>query len=223
MDEARAEQLGKKPIEADLARVDAIADKAALIPTIASFQREGVTGLFMAFVANDFKKSDQYILYLNQSGLSLPDEAYYREDKFKPIREKFVAHVEKMFELAGIPEPKAEAAKVMAVETALAKNHWDRVKSRDRTLTYNKMDRKALDSLSPGVDWNAWFSTFGDAKIDDVVVRQPDYFKALSTILDDNSACRLEDLAQVADPAPTRRRSSASRSSMRTSRSSRKL
>ena len=89
-----------------------------------------------------------------------------------------MAHVEKMFELAGIAEPKAAAAKVMAVETALAKNHWDRVKSRDRTLTYNKMDRKALDSLSPGVDWNAWFSTYGDAKIDDVVVRQPDYFKA---------------------------------------------
>ena len=166
--------------------------KVGVIPTIASFQREGVTGLFVAFVSNDFKKSDQYILYLNQSGLTLPDEAYYREDKFKPIREKFVAHVEKMFELAGIPEPKAEAAKVMTVETALAKNHWDRVKSRDRTLTYNKMDRKALESLSPGVDWNAWFSTYGDAKIDDVVVRQPDYFKAISKILEETPLADLK-------------------------------
>jgi putative endopeptidase len=191
MNEARADGLGKKPIEADLARVDAITDKSALIPTIASFQREGITGLFLAGVAPDFKKSDQYILYLNQSGLSLPDEAYYREDNFKPIREKFVAHVEKMFELAGFPEPKAEAARVMAVETALAKNHWDRVKIRDRTLTYNKMDRKALDSLSPGIDWNAWFSTIGSAKIDELVVRQPDYFKALSTIL---AATPLADL-----------------------------
>ncbi len=185
MNEARADQLGKKPIEADLARVDAIADKSALIPTLASFQREGITGLFVAFVSNDSKKSDQYILYLNQSGLSLPDEAYYRDDKFKPIREKFVAHVEKMFALAGIPDAKAEAAKVMAVETALAKNHWDRVKSRDRTLTYNKMDRKALASLSPGLDWNVWFSAYGDAQIDDVVVRQPDYFKAISKVLDE--------------------------------------
>ncbi len=87
--------------------------------------------------------------------------------------------------LAGISDAKAEAAKVMSVETALAKNHWDRVKSRDRTLTYNKMDRKALDSLSPGVDWNAWFSTYGDAKIDEVVVRQPDYFKAISKVLEE--------------------------------------
>ncbi len=183
MDEARADALGKKPIEPDFAKVDAISDKAAFIPALATFQRDGLTGLFMVFVAPDFKKSDQYILYVNQSGLSLPDEAYYREDKFKPIREKFVAHVEKMFELAGIPEPKAAAATVMAVETALAKNHWDRVRSRDRTLTYNKMDRRALDSLSPGVDWNAWFTSYGDAKIDDVIVRQPDYLKAISTIL----------------------------------------
>jgi putative endopeptidase len=192
MDEARAERLGKKPIEADLARVDAITDKAKLIPTIASFQREGGVGLFAGFVTNDSKKSDQYILYLNQSGLSLPDEAYYREARHASIRERFVAHVEKMFELAGIPDAKAEAARVMGVETALAKNHWDRVKSRDRTLTYNKMDRKALNSLSPGVDWNAWFTTFGDAKIDDVVVRQPDYFKAISKILDETPLADLK-------------------------------
>jgi putative endopeptidase len=93
--------------------------------------------------------------------------------------------VEKMFDLAGIAEPKAQAAKVIAVETALAKNHWDRVKSRDRTLTYNKMDRKDLDSLSPGIDWTAWFSKYGDAKIDNVVVRQPDYLKAVSIILEE--------------------------------------
>src|SRR5262249_48879280 len=65
LNEARVEQLGKKPIEADLAKVDAITEKSAVIPTLASFQREGVTGLFVAFVMSDFKKSDQNILYLN--------------------------------------------------------------------------------------------------------------------------------------------------------------
>ena len=191
MDEARVEQLGIKPIEADLAKVNAIKDKAEVIPTIARFQREGITGLFMAFVMSDNKKSDQHILYLNQAGISLPDEAYYREAKFKPLREKFLTHVEKMFKLAGSADAKTEAARVMAVETALAKNHWDRVKSRDRTATYNKMDRKALESLSPGIDWNGWFSAVGDLKVDDVVVRQPDYFKALSTIVADTP---LDDL-----------------------------
>ena len=158
MDEARAEQLGLEADRGDLARIDAIADKAGAhrVPW-RDFSATGVGGLFGAFVATDAKQSDQYIVYLNQGGISLPDESYYRDAKFKPIREEFVAHVEKMFELAGIPDPKAAAAQVMAVETGLAKNHWDRVKSRDRTLTYNKMDRKQLDALTPGFDWTAWF------------------------------------------------------------------
>ena len=184
MDEARADELGKKPIEADFARIDAIADKPALIRTLAEFQRNGVTGLFGGFVSTDAKKSDQYIVYLNQSGLSLPDESYYREAKFQPIREKFLAHVQKMFELALFPEPKEKAARVMAVETGLASHHLDRVKNRDRTLTYNKVDRKALDALSPGFDWTVWFGGFGAPPLDEVVVRQPDYLTAMAKMLD---------------------------------------
>ena len=60
-----------------------------------------------------------------------------------------------MFALAGRPDPPAAAEQVMALETRLAKSHWDRVKSRDRTLTYNKLDRAALDALTPGFDWAA--------------------------------------------------------------------
>jgi putative endopeptidase len=183
MDEARADQLGKKPIEADFVRIDAIGDRAALIRTLAEFQRAGVTGLFGGFVAPDAKRSDQYIIYLNQSGLSLPDESYYREAKFQPIREKFVAHVERMFELAGIPEPKSAAARVMAVETGLAKHHLDRVKNRDRLLTYNKVDRKGLLALSPGFDWTAWLSSFGAPAVAEVVVRQPDFLREMDRLL----------------------------------------
>jgi putative endopeptidase len=184
MDEARANELGKKPAEADFARIDAITDKASLISTLALLQREGVTGLFGALVSNDFKQSDRHILYLDQGGISLPDESYYRDAKFKPIREKFVAHVEKMFELAGSADPKAAAARVMAVETGLAKHHWDRVKSRDRTLTYNKLDRKQLDALALGYDWTTWLKGYGVKPIDEVVVRQPDYFTAMAKLLD---------------------------------------
>jgi len=184
MDEARADQLGMKPIEADLARIDAIGDKAALIRTMADLQRAGVTGLFGGFVNTDAKRSDQYIVYLNQSGLSLPDESYYREAKFQPIRDKYLAHLEKMFELAGIAAPKEKAAKVMAVETGLAKRHWDRVKNRDRTLTYNKVDRKALAALTPGFDWTVWLNSFGAPSVEELVVRQPDYLTAMAKLLD---------------------------------------
>jgi len=184
MDEARAQELGLKPVEADLARVGAIADKATLLRTLAALQREGVTGLYDAFVTSDAKQSDRYIVYLNQGGISLPDEAYYRDAGRAAIRAKFVAHVAKIFELAGIPDPKATAAKVMAAETGLAKHHWDRVKSRDRTLTYNKLDRRQLDGLTPGLDWSLWFQNYGAGAIEHVVVRQPEYFTALAKQLD---------------------------------------
>ena len=185
MDEAQADKLGTEPIKADLARVDAINDKASLIRTMVSLQRGGVEGLFSGFVNTDDKKSDSYILYLDQSGLGLPDETYYRDPKFEKIREAYVAHIEKMFELAGVPDAKAKAKTVMDVETKLAKNHWDRVKNRDSSLTYNKMDRKALDQLAPGFDWSLFFGGMGIKNIDDVIVRQPSYFTGMAKLLDE--------------------------------------
>jgi putative endopeptidase len=133
---------------------------------------------------SDFKQSDRSLVYLEQGGISLPDESYYREDKFQPIRDQFADHVAKMLELAGIPDAKQAATRVMAVETALARNHWDRVKSRDRTLTYNKMDTKALAKLSPEVDWDAYFTELGAKGINEVIVRQPDFLTAMSKELD---------------------------------------
>ena len=185
MDEAQADKLGKEPIEADLARINAAKDKAEFLRTMVGLQRSGVDGLFNARVDTDDKKSDQYILNLGQHGLGLPDEAYYRDPKFAKIREAYVAHVEKMLELAGLPDPKAKAKTVMDVETQLAKNHWDRVKNRDSSLTYNKFDRKALDQLTPGLDWSVVFDGIGAKGINEVIVQQPTYFTALAKLLDE--------------------------------------
>jgi putative endopeptidase len=185
MDEARADQLGLKPIEGDFASIDAIKDKAGLIPAVATFQRGGATGLFGVRVTTDAKRSDRYIVTLSQGGLSLPDESYYREAKHKPIREKYQIHLEKMLDLAGIPAPQAAAERVMAIETRLAKHHWDRVKSRDRVLTYNKFGRKALDSLTPGFDWHTWLAVAGADSIEELILSQPEYFSAMSKLLDE--------------------------------------
>src|SRR4029077_15163612 len=101
------------------------------------------------------------------------DESYYREEKFQAIRQQYLAHLEKMLDLAGIAEPKTAAARVMAVETALPAHHWDRVKNRDRTLTYNKVDRKALEALAPGFNWNYWPQAPGLPAIDGLICPPP--------------------------------------------------
>jgi putative endopeptidase len=180
MDEPRIEERGLEPIRDQLARIDAIPDQPGLLRVLAELQRQGVGGAFLLIVDTDAKQSDRAILYLSQDGISLPDESYYRDPKFQAIREAFVAHVERTFAMAGRPEPAAAAKAVMDLETRLAKSHWDRVKSRDRTLSYNKKDRPALDALTPGFDWAAYFEGVGAKRVQEVVVRQPEYFAAMA-------------------------------------------
>ncbi len=93
MDEKRIEELGLEPIKGDLARIDAVADKAALVRLIAELQRQGARGTFRLMVAPDAKHSDVEIVQLAQGGISLPDESFYREPRFQPIRDAFVKHV----------------------------------------------------------------------------------------------------------------------------------
>ncbi len=182
MNESRANELGARPIEADLARIAAIADRPAFLIETARLGREGVEGLVGDMVSNDAKQSDRNILYLGQSGLSLLDEAYYRDPRHKPIREKFTAHVERMLGLVGYKNPKQAAELILAIETDIAKNHWDRVKNRDRLLTYNKMNRAELAKLAPAFDWPAWLKEAGAGGVEQVIVRQPSFFSGLSAL-----------------------------------------
>ncbi|WP_303652567.1 M13 family metallopeptidase [Paludisphaera mucosa] len=185
LDEARADELGVKPLAADLARVEALTDKKGLIALLGQLQRQGAGGLFGAGVSVDAKKSDQYVTYMGQGGISLPDESYYRDPKQQEIRDKFVAHVARMLTLAGVPDAPAEAAAVLELETAIAKNHWDRVKRRDRTLSYNKKTFAELETLAPAIDWKTWFEGLGAPKLDEMVVAQPDFFAAASKLVEE--------------------------------------
>ena len=185
LDEQKVEELGLEPIAEDLAKVDAVADKAAFLDLMAELQTVGVPGLFAAFVNTDDKNSDEYILNLYQGGLGLPDESYYRDEKFAPVRDQYVDHIAKMFELAGLPEPADSARAIMAVETDLAKSHWDRVKSRDDSLTYNKKDRDGLTELTPGFNWPRYFEAVGAGDVQAVVVRQPSYFTAMAEAVEE--------------------------------------
>ena len=186
IDEVHVEGLGLKAITVDLRRIDAVGGKADFIRLMAELQRDGLGGLFEARVVPDDKQSDRYIMNLVQGGIALPDESYYREAKFKPIREKYQAHIERMFVLAAVAAPRQTAARVVAVETELASHHWDRVKRRDRTLSYNKKDRKQLNTLAPGIDWSAWLAAYGanEKEVREVIVRQPEYFSGLAAMLD---------------------------------------
>ena len=185
MDEKAAEQLGISPITADLAKVGGITNASEFLTLLGQLEEEGLGGLFYGFITTDNKKSDENIMYLGQSGLSLPDEAYYREDEYAPIRNAFVAHVEKMFALASLPNGGDHAQRILELESQLASHHWDQVRDRDATLTYNKFSFAQLEELSTGFDWAAWNkgANVPEHILASIVVRQPSFFTGLGEMI----------------------------------------
>ncbi|MCM1012899.1 MULTISPECIES: M13 family metallopeptidase [Brevibacterium] len=193
MDLERINELGITPLEATFAAIDSAESKAELANLLGRLETEGIGGLLGGYVTADAKDSDIYALYLVQAGISLPDEDYYFNDDFAEVREKFLAHVQRMSGFAGLGEAAgitdAEvAAKVMAFETALARHHWDRVATRDAEKTYNKHTLAQLRELGPGFDFDAWFAAVAadiDGELETVVVGQPSYVAGMAQVWED--------------------------------------
>ena len=184
MDEAKAEQLGTTPIEKDLA---AASFKTAeqFFQILGELESRGLSGLFYSYVSTDNKDSTKNILYLGQGGLSLPDEAYYREDEYQEIRDAFLIHVEKIFDLAKLANGKAAAVSVLELETQIAASHWDQVKDRDAEATYNKKSFSELVDLATTFNWPIWMKASNTPThvLEQVVVRQPSFFEGLSKLI----------------------------------------
>jgi putative endopeptidase len=185
MDTDAVNAKGGSPISAELAMVDSISTISDFISTFSKLEAHGTSGIFGTFIYADMKDASTNILYLAQGGISLPDEAYYREEKYAEIRTAYVAHIAAMFSLAKVSNPAEKAAQVMALETSIASHHWDQVKNRDATLTYNKMNRAEVKALMPAFDWELYL-TAGEIPaivLDSVIVQQPSFFEGLGSIL----------------------------------------
>src|SRR5258706_5836728 len=141
MNPAAIDSAGSKPVEAELARIAAIASTADLAHALAALHDAGVGGLFRIRVEADEKNSDINALYAYQGGMSLPSKGYYFDEQFEKFRTAFVEHVAKMLVLAGdTPESAAAGAKtVFEVEKALAANAKTPAELRDALANYNRM------------------------------------------------------------------------------------
>ena len=185
MDEEKIEQLGITPIAKDLAAAASFKTADEFFQILGELESRGASGLFYSYVSTDNKDSSKNIVYLGQSGLSLPDEAYYREGEYQEVRDAFLLHVEKIFGLAKLPDGKAAAKQVLELETQIAACHWDQVKDRDAEATYNKKSFAELTSLAPNFNWKLWITASKTPAhvLEQVVVRQPSYFAGLSKLI----------------------------------------
>ena len=191
MDVAGIDARGITPIQPELDRIRALKDKGQLAAEIADMHRSGMSAVFDFSSSPDFKNSSQDIAQLDQGGLGLPDRDYYlkTDPQSVALRQKYVAHVQRMFQLAGEPpdQAKNDAATVLRIETELAKGSLDRVSRRDPEKVYHKMSRKELESIEPDFRWNEYFTGAGAPSFQDLNVAWPDFFKAVNTAIANDS------------------------------------
>ncbi len=183
MDEDAIESAGAAPLADKLAAIDAADTIESLVRLMGDLDRTGGSTLFGAYVNNDAGNPDRALLHLFQSGLGLPDESYYREEKFESVRTAYVAHVQAMLELAGVPDAAVKAPRIMALETEIAATHLDKVSLRDPQKTYNLKGRSDALALLP--ELGTWFDALGltEAQAAELVVATPDFFSGQRALL----------------------------------------
>ncbi len=184
LDEERVNARGAGPLLERLEQVDAVQSINELLALIGRLQRRGVGGFYAVFVDSDPGDPERYVTLLEQGGLSLPDESYYREEHFAPIREAFVVHVARMLELAGLSDAATRAQRIFALETKIAGGHWNNVDSRDSEKTYNLKMWAAASELFGDVPLEVWHNGL-EAPVgafDEVVLRQPSFTSALGEL-----------------------------------------
>jgi len=185
MDEAAIEAKGAAPLVPLLAEVDAVDSVDALLATIGRLERAGGPGFVHLYVDNDPGDPERYLLNVVQGGLGLPDESYYREDKFAEIRTAYRAFVEELLALAGVDDAAARAERIVALEHEIAAAHWDKVESRDAQKTYNLLTWDAVAELAGAAPLAGWRDAMGLAPehTAELIVHQPSALAGIAALV----------------------------------------
>jgi putative endopeptidase len=186
MDEAKIEADGVTPLEAEFKRIAAIRSRRSLADALAQLHLYGINALFSFGSGTDFDNSSQVIAHAVQGGLGLPDRDYYLEADNAELRDKYVAHVQRMFELLGERKHDARrhAQAVLSFETALAAASMSKVERRDPDNLRNKMTVDQFADLFAGFPVRRYFEKLGAPAFDTLNVMQPNFFRGASALLD---------------------------------------
>ena len=195
MDEAAIEQLGYGPVRPALTRIKAIRDRKELSRWLGSTVRADCdvlnatnvkTGnIFGLWVAQDLDNPSQYLPFLLQGGLSMPDRDYYlsASESMQKIRPEFLQHIQAVFKLAGYPDPHSAAARVYALEMRIAAVHSTREETVDVAKGNNHWRRADFDARAPGMDWEQFFAAAGLGKQGEFVVWHPKAMTGIAALV----------------------------------------
>ncbi|MCC9603665.1 M13 family metallopeptidase [Stieleria sp. JC731] len=186
---------GLKPIQPLLDAISSIEDQTDLADTFGMLRRAGVGGPIVPYVSVDAKKSDQYTVYLTQSGLSLPDRDYYLEDeeRYVELREELKKYIADLLAKVDHPQPTEAAETIYQIESRIAKIHWTKTENRDPVATYNPKTPAELDTMLGDLKWFDYAEAAKIASIENIVVRQPTYVQGLAELFADVSIDQWKD------------------------------
>ncbi|WP_187335610.1 M13 family metallopeptidase [Novosphingopyxis iocasae] len=198
LDTDTVEAKGLAPIQPWLSQIDGLQNKEDYALLLVDAAKNGVRGPVASYVGQDDKNPDTYIFNMYQAGLGLPDRDYYLGDseRFQDIRTKYIAHLTKMFELAGEDNAAARAQAVFDLEKNIAEVHWNKEDSSDATKTYNKMSVADLQAMAPGLDLAAMLQKTSP-KIQELIVAQPSAVQGIARIIGDADMGVLKDQLMI--------------------------
>lgn len=199
LDEERVEALGLSPVEDLFAEIDALEDHAALARWFGENNEINIDGPFNIRIGQDDKDSTQYVIFVVQSGLGLPDRDYYFDDSERglELRDGYIAFVETLLATSAYADATEAAKRIMALETNLAEHHWDKEDSRDADKIYNKTMDDELGALLSNFDLDGYFTGIGSGRQDYVIVSQPSYLAAVNTIFVDTDLDTWKEYARL--------------------------
>ncbi len=187
MDEKSVEKAGAKPLDDLLKTARKVKDAKGLAKALGELHRRRIWVIFDLGSQQDARDATKMIGVLDQNGLGLPDRDYYlgEDEKMKGIREKYVAHVERMFENGGVKGKKAKdaAADVLAIESQIARMSKTRVERRNPEGMYNRIDRKGLVEKAPDFAWDEYLAALGHPEIQDINVTSIPFVEGLNQLV----------------------------------------
>ncbi len=197
MNEPAIEKLGAVPLRAELERIERIKDKGSLYQEVARLHDRQVGVLFEFGSMPDPKNARMNIANVDQGGLGLPEKDFYfrTDERSQQLRQKYVAHIAKIFQLIGVPQADAgrKASTIIRMETDLARASLDVTARRDPQLLVHSMPVGELEKLSSHFDFKDYFTSVGAPEFSQLNVTVPPFFTALSGLVEKEKLADVKD------------------------------
>ena len=187
MDADAVEDAGTGPLAPILARIDRVTTTSEFMTLLGQHYRESLGALFYLADESDPADPTHYVPWMGQAGLGLPDEAYYRDNDKAEIREAYQSHIAQMLTLAGLDDADDQAWIILDLETEIASHHWDQVRCRDITASFNPKSFDELSKAHPGLHLDLWREGAGipQTVLATIIDNQPSFFDEVEPMLTD--------------------------------------